>query len=109
MTLAASGAVPPDAPAAAGPPPRVTLSTHRHGSSAVIAIADAGIGIDPADAPRIFDPYFTTKRGGTGLGLPIAKNIVEGLGGTIAVEQRPGAGTRFASSCPLPVLAERTS
>ncbi len=50
---------------------------------------------------RVFDPYFTTKRGGTGLGLPIAKNIVEGLGGTIAVWSEPGAGTEIRVDLPL--------
>ena len=55
-----------------------------------IVVSDSGVGIDAADLPRIFDPYFTTKRGGTGLGLPIAKNIVEGLGGTIDRRQRAG-------------------
>jgi signal transduction histidine kinase len=53
-----------------------------------------------ADVARIFDPYFTTKRGGTGLGLPIAKNIVEGLGGTIVVTSAPGAGTRIVIEFP---------
>ena len=43
---------------------------------------DRGTGISPEDMPHIFDPYFTTRRSGTGLGLPIAKNIIEGLGGT---------------------------
>ena len=52
---------------------------------AAITIVDRGVGIDARDLSRVFDPYFTTKRGGTGLGLPIAKNIVEGLGGTITV------------------------
>ena len=42
------------------------------------------------DLPHIFDPYFTTRRAGTGLGLPIAKNIVEGLGGTISVDEHAG-------------------
>jgi signal transduction histidine kinase len=107
MTLAAAGTAAADAPAAGGPPARVALSTRRHGASAVISIADAGVGIDPADAARIFDPYFTTKRGGTGLGLPIAKNIVEGLGGTIAVESALGAGTTIRIE--LPVSAERPS
>ena len=53
------------------------------------------------DLTQIFDPYFTTKRGGTGLGLPIAKNIVEGLGGTIAVSSVLGDGTRFVIEFPL--------
>ena len=44
------------------------------------------------DLPRVFDPYFTTRRAGTGLGLPIAKNIIDGLGGTITVASTPGAG-----------------
>ncbi len=60
-----------------------------------IVIADKGAGIAPADLPHVFDPYFTTKRGGTGLGLPIAKNIVEGLSGTIAVSSDSGRGTEI--------------
>ena len=47
----------------------------------------------PDDLPRIFDPYFTTRRAGTGLGLPIAKNIIDGLGGSITVASTAGAGT----------------
>jgi signal transduction histidine kinase/uncharacterized membrane-anchored protein YhcB (DUF1043 family) len=72
----------------------VTLSTARVGERRVaIAVADRGIGIGADDLPRIFDPYFTTRRAGTGLGLPIAKNIIDGLGGTITVTSTPGAGT----------------
>ena len=79
----------------------VTLSTTASGDRVQIAIGDRGVGIPDRDLAQIFDPYFTTKRGGTGLGLPIAKNIVEGLGGTIAVSSTPGAGTRFILDFPL--------
>jgi signal transduction histidine kinase len=65
--------------------PLVTLTATGGADRVTITITDRGVGVAPADVPHIFDPYFTTKRGGTGLGLPIAKNIVEGLGGTIAV------------------------
>ena len=58
-------------------------------------IRDTGKGIADDDLPRIFDPYFTTRRAGTGLGLAIAKNIVEGLGGSISVATRAGDGTDF--------------
>jgi signal transduction histidine kinase len=75
--------------------PLVTLRTERSGVCAAITIADRGIGIVAGDIPRVFDPYFTTRRGGTGLGLPIAKNIVEGLGGTIVVTSAPGRGTEI--------------
>ena len=64
-------------------------------------IADRGAGIDPADLGRVFDPYFTTKRGGTGLGLAIAKNIVEGLRGTIAVTSAQGRGTEIQLEMPF--------
>ena len=83
--------------AAAAP---VTLKTTASPDRIRITVADRGAGISTDDLAHIFDPYFTTKRGGTGLGLPIAKNIVEGLGGTIAVSSTPGAGTRFEIDFP---------
>ena len=66
-----------------------------------IVVADSGAGIATGDLSRVFDPYFTTKRGGTGLGLPIAKNIIEGLGGTISVTSTPGRGTEMRIDLPL--------
>jgi two-component system sensor histidine kinase HydH len=81
-----------DVPADEG---RVFLSTRANRQGVTIVIADNGVGIEPADVARIFDPYFTTKRGGTGLGLPIAKNVIEGLGGTISVASAPGRGTEI--------------
>jgi signal transduction histidine kinase len=75
--------------------PAVTLSSRASGDRVRIVVADRGVGISPNDLSHVFDPYFTTKRGGTGLGLPIAKNIVEGLGGTIAVSSSPGRGTEI--------------
>jgi signal transduction histidine kinase len=80
----------------APPGPPVTLSTRRLSASRVtVDISDRGLGISPENLPRIFDPYFTTRRAGTGLGLPIAKNIVEGLGGSITVDSTPGSGTNI--------------
>ena len=78
----------------------VTISTCIDIDRVRITIADCGIGISADDLGRVFDPYFTTKRGGTGLGLPIAKNIVEGLGGTIAVSSIPGHGTEIRIELP---------
>ena len=74
----------------------VTLITEKVGDRRIaVTIRDTGKGIAEDDLPRIFDPYFTTRRAGTGLGLAIAKNIIEGLGGSISVATRPGAGTDF--------------
>ena len=58
-----------------------------------LRVSDHGTGIKPDDLPHVFEPYFTTRRAGTGLGLPIARNIVEGLGGTIALDSAPGHTT----------------
>ena len=81
---------------AGSPAASVTLITQPIGERRVaVTIRDTGKGIAEDDLPRIFDPYFTTRRAGTGLGLAIAKNIVEGLGGSITVATRPGAGTDF--------------
>ena len=99
---AAAGSSQPDAErtdSAAGEAP-VTLTTTSAAAGVRIIVADRGPGMSPSELGQIFDPYFTTKRGGTGLGLPIAKNIVEGLGGSIAVSSTPGAGTRFVIEFP---------
>lgn len=78
----------------------VTVSTREVDEHVRITVADPGRGIDPDDLPKIFDPYFTTKRGGTGLGLPITKNIVEGLGGTLTVLSTVGRGTEMRLDLP---------
>jgi len=84
------------------PEPLVTLKARVNGDRIMITVTDRGLGVAPVDLPHIFDPYFTTKRGGTGLGLPIAKNIVEGLGGTIAVSSVVGRGTEIRIDLPIP-------
>jgi signal transduction histidine kinase len=78
----------------------VTLGTARRGDQFVITVRDRGTGITPEDMAHIFDPYFTTRRAGTGIGLPITKNIVEGLGGTLSVTSDPAAGTVFRIDLP---------
>ena len=79
----------------------VVVSTRRHGDRIVVSIRDRGTGIASEDMARIFDPYFTTRRAGTGLGLPIARNIVDGLGGTLAVSSRRGEGTEIRIDLPI--------
>jgi signal transduction histidine kinase len=79
----------------------VVLRTRRAGDRLHLVVVDRGAGIDAKVRAHIFDPYFTTKRGGTGLGLPITKNIVEGLGGTIGVSSAPGAGTEIVVDLPI--------
>jgi signal transduction histidine kinase len=66
----------------------------------VIEVRDRGVGISQDDLARIFDPFFTTRGTGTGLGLAITRNIIEGLGGTIAVSSAPGRGTDVRIELP---------
>ncbi len=64
-----------------------------------IEVRDRGIGIAAEDLPRVFDPYFTTRRTGTGLGLAISRHIIEGLGGTIASRAGRAKALTSGSSC----------
>ena len=80
----------------------ITLTTQRCGVSRVaIEVRDRGTGISAENLPRIFDPYFTTRRTGTGLGLAISRNIVEGLRGTIGINSRAGEGTTVRIELPV--------
>jgi signal transduction histidine kinase len=81
--------------------PGVTVISEHHDDRVSIVVRDRGIGIGQDDLAHIFDPYFTTRRAGTGLGLPIAKNIIEGLGGAITVTSRQGHGTEIRIDLPL--------
>jgi two-component system sensor histidine kinase HydH len=67
----------------------------------LLAVADSGGGIPEENLARIFEPYFTTKADGSGLGLTIARRIVEVHGGAIRARSEHGGGTRFEISVPL--------
>ncbi|MGE0449477.1 MAG: ATP-binding protein [Vicinamibacterales bacterium] len=82
-------------------PAAVRVATRQRGDRVAIVVADRGPGIREGDVSRVFDPFFTTRRGGTGLGLPIARNIVEGLGGTIAIEPGREVGTVICIELPV--------
>jgi signal transduction histidine kinase len=71
------------------------------GSSIEVSVADSGMGIPTDRLNRIFDTFYTTKQQGTGLGLPIARTIVETYGGKIWAENRPGGGATFRFTLPL--------
>ena len=60
-----------------------------------LTVSDHGVGIPPGVLPRIFDESYTTRPGGQGLGLTIARRIIEEHGGSISVESAPGRGTSF--------------
>jgi signal transduction histidine kinase len=86
----------------------VELRTDCPGTDTVrITVTDRGSGILPEHLARIFDPFFTTKRTGSGLGLAIAKNIVEGLGGTIAIASEPSRGTTVRITLPREAPRDR--
>lgn len=68
---------------------------------ALIEIIDTGTGIAGEELDRIFDVYYSTKKGGTGLGLPTTRRIIREHGGSLSVESELGKGTRFVISLPL--------
>ena len=74
---------------------KITVSAYSKNHGIAIDIQDNGCGISPEDQATIFQPFFTTKESGTGLGLPVVKQIVEAHHGSISAESTPDQGTVF--------------
>jgi signal transduction histidine kinase len=81
---------------------RIDVFVENGGDLGIVRVRDNGCGIAPEKAERIFNPFFTTKEKGTGLGMAISKKIVEAHGGTIALASEVGRGTEFRITVPLP-------
>lgn len=76
---------------------KINIETHNwDNKGVVIKIEDNGSGIDEDELNRVFDPFYTTKKHGTGLGLSVSFGLVQRYGGTISVENNPTAGTCFS-------------
>jgi signal transduction histidine kinase len=80
---------------------KITVSLSSRDNSVVVEVADNGRGIAPDHLPNIFRPFYTTKGDGTGLGLSLARRIVEDHQGRIDVTSTVGKGTTFAVILPL--------
>ncbi len=87
----------------------VTLRTRALGARVEIAVEDNGVGIPSDVRPRLFDPFFSTKEGGSGLGLALTQQIVRDHGGDLRVESAVGRGTTFTVSLPTSGPAVRPS
>ncbi len=89
----------------AGRTPHVSVTAHTDADGVHLVVADRGIGIPDAEKARVFESFYRARPvdyGGTGLGLAICRRIVERHGGSIAVEDNPGGGTRFRVTLPSP-------
>lgn len=84
---------------------RVTVSVEREPEGVVLSVADRGVGIDPAQMPRLFDAFFTTRSQGSGVGLAVVKRIADEHGFAIQVESQAGRGATFRVLMGAPVEA----
>jgi signal transduction histidine kinase len=80
---------------------RIAIRTRRVGGLAEVSISDAGPGIPPDKLKEVFEPFFTTKAQGMGMGLSIARTIVEAHNGRIFAENQTGGGAIFRITLPL--------
>jgi two-component system NtrC family sensor kinase len=80
---------------------RIDLQVTRRASLVEVSVRDTGCGITPEHAARLFQPYFTTKKFGTGLGLFVTRQLVAEHGGTVTFESHAGEGTTFRVLLPL--------
>jgi signal transduction histidine kinase len=85
----------------------IRVTARRENDHAVLEVEDTGRGIESADMPRVFDPFFSRSDNGTGLGLSIVHGIIERHGGRIALDSAPGKGTRVRVELPAGTPGEK--
>jgi signal transduction histidine kinase/GAF domain-containing protein len=92
-----------------GRPRELVVATSREGTDELrVAVRDSGIGLDPDAGPRLFEAFYTTKRDGMGMGLSIARSIVESHGGRLWAAPNEGPGATFVFTLPLGLAAVQT-
>jgi signal transduction histidine kinase len=79
---------------------RLTVSAHAESGQVHVSVTDTGCGISQENMKKVFEPLFTTKARGIGLGLPVSKNLVEANGGSIQVESSVNVGSTFTVILP---------
>jgi signal transduction histidine kinase len=82
----------------------LAITSYRDGGDAVALVSDTGVGIPEEDMERLFQPFFTTKDKGIGLGLAVTRSLVEGHRGTISAASQPGHGTTFTVRLPVELV-----
>jgi two-component system, NtrC family, sensor histidine kinase HydH len=80
---------------------QITVQAESAGSEVQLSFIDTGVGIPAEHQAKIFRPFFSTRSGGSGLGLPTTRKIVEAHGGRIEVQSEPGRGTKFTLFLPI--------
>lgn len=79
----------------------LTLSLQREGEAAVLGVGDSGEGIAPELQQQLFEPFVTSREGGTGLGLAVVRAVARAMGGEVSCASQPGEGSCFALRLPL--------
>jgi signal transduction histidine kinase len=79
----------------------LTIDLSRTEEHLLVSFRDRGVGIPEENLGKLFNPFFTTKSKGQGLGLPVCKKLVEAQNGRITVESKPGEGSTFTVKLPL--------
>ena len=79
----------------------ITIQASLLENTLILSLIDTGTGIKPESIEKIFKPFYSTNQGGTGLGLPTTRKIIEGHGGAIEVQSELGKGTKFSIHLPM--------
>ena len=85
---------------------QLVVRTYATRTSVALDLIDDGSGVDDNTVLHMFEPFYTTKDGGSGLGLPTARKIIEAHGGRISVQSEVGRGTKFVLEFPIPKRIE---